>query len=461
MTATTSATQQPVRYDIIVLGSGVAGGHVAARCSEAGLSVALVEHDGFGGTCPLRGCEPKKVLADATHTVERFAHAAGHGVLGQATLDWKELMAFKRSFTDDLPPKIKHHYEKKGIVTYTEPGRFTGPDTIITGQTLLRGSYICIATGAATRRLNLPGAEHMITSRQFLELETMPKRMIFVGGGFIALEMAHIAAVAGAEVHIVHRSERLLRKFDADLVNRLREQMEHIGITFHLNCPPRSVRSTGAGLELVAGDTQDDTAEHVFAADCIVNAAGRPPALDELNLEAGTVQVKRGGVEVNSRMQSVSNPIVYAAGDVVRTSMPLTPVATLEADVIVRNILDGTPHHVSYGPVPYALFTYPPLAAVGLLEEEAREQGKDVDVIQGDASGWSEYERIGQRCAGYKLLVEKKTRQILGAHVLGDAAEETINLFALAMRTGVTADDLQSMPWAYPSFGYAIKYMFR
>ena len=443
------------KYDIIVLGSGVAGGHVASRCSAAGMRVAMVESDGFGGTCPLRGCEPKKVLADAAETMERMNNAYGTGVEGRARIEWETLMRFKRSFTDDLPPKIRRHYESKGIDTYTSPGRFTAPDTIASGPDLLQGRHILIATGAAPRTLDFPGSGLLSTSDDFLDLPRLPRRIVFIGAGFIAFELAHIAAAAGAETTIVHRSDRVLRKFDRILAERLSGHMQNLDVAIHTDCPPRGVFKDGSGLVLTAGDSQR------FEADMIVNAAGRVPALERLDLAAGSVEMRGDGVAVNEFLQSVSNPAVFAAGDVIAETMPLTPVASVEAEVVASNLIDGIRHAVTPDPTPYALFTYPPLAAVGLLEEQAREEGKEFDIIEGDAAGWSEYQRIGQRCAGFRLLVEKGTGLLLGAHVLGDAAEETVNLLALAMRKQVTADELKNMIWAYPSFGYALKYMFR
>ncbi|MDP3429515.1 MAG: FAD-dependent oxidoreductase, partial [Desulfomicrobium sp.] len=275
--------------------------------------------------------------------------------------------------------------------------------------------------------------------------------------GFIAFELAHIAAAAGADVTVVHRSQRFLKKFDANLVERLAGHLEAMGVKLYRDCPPHSVIREGDYLVLKAGTDGSLSME----ADAIFNAAGRIPALENLDLPAGNVSTEHGGVAVNSFLQSISNPAVFAAGDVIASSMPLTPVASVEAEIVVQNILDGPKHAINMDVTPYALFTYPPLAAVGMLEEEARKQGLRFDVIDGDSAGWSEYKRIGQQCAGFKLLVEKDSRQLLGAHVLGDRAEETVNLFALAMRTKVDVDELRSMLWAYPSFGYAVKYMFR
>ncbi|MGE4442793.1 MAG: NAD(P)/FAD-dependent oxidoreductase [Desulfomicrobium sp.] len=445
------------KFDVVVLGAGVAGGHIASRCRKAGLRVAMVESRGFGGTCPLRGCEPKKVLADACETVERFNNALGTGPKGSARIDWSGLMAFKRTFTDGLPDRIRAHYDGLGIHTYSQAGRFAGPRTIACGQTLLEARHICVATGATPRALPIPGSELLSTSDDFLAMSSLPGRVAFIGGGFIAFELAHIAAAAGAEVVVAHRGSRCLKKFDADLVGRLAGHLEATGVKLRTDCPPHSVSRDGDCLVLRAG--KDGGLR--FEADMIVNATGRVPALHDLDLPAGGVETDNGGVAVNQFLQSVSNPAVFAAGDVIASTMPLTPVASVEAEVVAKNVIDGVRHAASPGVTPYALFTYPPLAAVGLLEEDAREQGLRFDVIDGNAAGWSEYERIGQRCAGFKLLVEKGTRRILGAHVLGDRAEEMINLFALAMRAAIDVDELRSMLWAYPSFGYAMKYMFR
>jgi glutathione reductase (NADPH) len=445
------------KFDVVVLGSGVAGGHIASRCVKAGLRVAMVESAGFGGTCPLHGCEPKKVLADASETVERFNNAQGTGPTGVGGLDWAELMAFKRTFTDGLSARIQKHYEGLGISTFTQAGRFAGPSLVVSGESHLEASHICIATGSAPRKLGIPGSEYLSTSNDFLAMPTLPERIVFIGGGFIAFELAHIAAAAGADVTVVHRSERFLKKFDADLVERLAGHLETLGVKLYRDCPPHSIIREDDSLVLKAGTDGSLSME----ADAVFNAAGRIPALESLDLPAGNVGTDNGGVAVNSFLQSSSNPAVFAAGDVIASSMPLTPVASVEAEIVVKNILDGPKHRIEEDVTPYALFTYPPLAAVGMLEEDARDKGLRFDVIDGDSAGWAEYKRIGQQCAGFKLLVEKDTRQLLGAHVLGDRAEETVNLFALAMRTRVDVDALRSMLWAYPSFGYAMKYMFR
>lgn len=445
------------KYDVVVIGSGPAGGHIAGRCNSAGFKVAVIEKYGLGGTCPLRGCEPKKVLADMAETVERFRNSVGNGINGEARINWADLMSFKRSFTEPIPAKVHKHYTEKGIDVYEGTASFTGPNSLKVGGAEISARKICIAAGAKPQALDIDGEGLLSTSTDFLDLEELPERIVFIGGGFVAFELAHVAAVAGAQVTIVHRSERVLRNFDHDLSERLCRQMKEIGVSIYMNHPSKSLKRADDGLVLKAGD--DGGVE--FTADMVVHGAGRVPDIDDLNLSAAEVETGFGGISVNGYMQSVSNPDVYAAGDVVAKGMPLTPVASAEAEIAALAIIEGPEYEMDYGLTPYALFTYPPIAAVGVLEEQAEEKGMDFDVIQGDAAKWAEYQRIGQTCAEFKLIVDRGTRQVLGAHMMGDRAEEMINLITLGMRNGLTIDELANMKWAYPSFGYAVQYMLR
>lgn len=450
--------QEAMMFDVFVIGAGAAGTAVARRCRAAGLTVAIADaSDSFGGTCPLRGCEPKKVLATAAESVTGLRDIAGNGVFGEAGIDWPKLMAFKRSFTESIPDRVAASLEKAGITVFRERASFTGPDTLRVGGKELRAAKICIATGADHRRLEIPGEELLLTSDDFLELEELPPRLVFIGGGFIAFEFAFAAAVAGADVTIVNRSERVLRKFDHQLSQRLTERAEELGITVRLNTLSRSVRRTSGGIALTVGE--DGTEE--IEADAIINGAGRIPAVAALNLEAAGVTLHRGGIEVNEFLQNTGNPRVYAAGDVIPGGVPLTPVAAKEARYLAHNLIHGNEKPMEYGPIPYALFTDPPLASVGLSEEEIQERGIEYEAYTGDAAKWSEYRRLGQKFAGYNILTSKEDGRILGAHLMGLGCDEVINVFALAMARDVTVEELEDMLWAYPSFGYTLRYIFR
>ncbi len=444
-------------YDVIVIGSGPAGGVVARQLHNHKKKVAIIDAGPFGGVCPNTGCEPKKVLVESAAAIARVRHMAGNGVIGSPALDWPDLMKFKRSFTEPISELVQDSLQGSGIDTYEASASFSGPNSVLAADTELTARNIIICSGARPRPLTIPGAEHAISSDAFLELETLPKRVAFIGSGFIAYEFAHVTATAGCQVAIFQPRERSLRQFDIDMVRLLMKSTREDGIAIYENAPIASIIPTDDGLEITAADR----AHTRLVVDLVVNAAGRIPDIDRLHLDAAGVESKDGGISVNTYLQSTSNLAVYAAGDVLAKRPALTPVAVIEAQTVVENILSGNSLMMRYPPIPSVVFTDPPLARVGLHEDEARAKGLSLQVITGRADSWSEYERLGRRLVGYKLLVDSKTKHIYGAHLLGDGFEEVINIFAMAMRHNLTTDDLMDMVFAYPSFSYTIRYMLR
>lgn len=447
-----------LKVDVLIVGAGVAGGVAASILREAGKSVAVADSGPFGGTCPLRGCEPKKVVVEAAHAVHRLRAMLGHGpaypdnALG---IDWTALQAFKRSFTDSIPEAVERRYHRQGILALHGKVRFLSPEVLQVGETRVTPGQILLATGSTPRPLSFPGADLLATSADFLEMDRLPGRIVFVGGGYISMEFAHAAAVAGAHVTIVQRSERCLRNFDHDLVNALCAATTEVGVDVLFNASVQSVERSATGYRVRAGLT----GEILLAADRVFHGAGRVPDTAGLDCAAGGVTVgAEGRIECDPHMRSVSNPRVWAAGDCAGTGWPLTPTASMEARVAARNMLGGelTP---DYSIIPSAAFTQPAIARVGLLEEVAKARGIPHAVKSRLDLRWPEFRRLGEKRAGFKLLYDPETRRILGAHLLGEDAEETINLFALAMRANMTLDDLGDMLWAYPSFGYAVRYM--
>jgi glutathione reductase (NADPH) len=304
---------------------------------------------------------------------------------------------------------------------------------------------------------NLPGEEYLTSSEQFLELEKLPERIIFVGGGYISFEFAHIAARAGAKVRILHRGTRPLTGFDPDLVNQLVQATKDIGVDVRLNTAVKAIEKASGHL-LVHGSAEN--AEQTFEADLVVHGAGRVPEIDDLDLEKAGVNSDQKGVHVNEYLQSVSNPAVYAAGDAAASGgLPLTPVASMEGHIVASNLLKGNQRSPDHTGVPTVVFTIPPLASVGLQEEIARERGLKFKTNREDTSGWYSSRRVGMKYSGFKVLVEEGSGHILGAHLLGLHAEEVINLFAVAIRSGLRAADLKKVLYAYPSSSSDISYM--
>jgi glutathione reductase (NADPH) len=281
--------------------------------------------------------------------------------------------------------------------------------------------------------------------------------MVFVGGGYIAFEFAHIAARAGARVAILHRGERPLEQFDANLVERLVQRTRTLGIDVRLRADVRAITAVGHMYRVRfdgvgAGDEID--------ANCVVHAAGRVPDLDDLQLDVARVERARDGVRVNAFLQSVSNPKVYAAGDCAATGGPrLTPVAGYEGRVVAANLLQGTKTEVDYSAVPSVVFTVPPLARIGFTEAQAQAAGLRFITRHQDTSAWYSSRRLGETASAFKTVIEEGSGRLLGAHILGPQADETINLFGIAMRSGVTADRLKQMIWAYPTHASDLTHM--
>jgi len=393
------------KFDLVALGTGSGASTVASRCLAAGWQVAIVDSRPFGGTCALRGCDPKKVLVGAAELIDWARRMKGKGISGeQLRIDWQELMRFKRSFTEPVPKRWEEGLAKAGIAAIHGRARFVGPNTVEVGEDVLEGRHVVIATGQKPADLKIPGTEHLTTSDQFLELDELPKRILFIGGGYIAFEFAHVAACAGAQVTIVHRGPRPLPLFDPDLVDQVVEGTRGLGVDVQLGTEVVGVEKSCGRLIVRAAASGE---QRTFETDMVVHAAGRVPEIDDLNLDAAGVNWNKEGVAVNEFLQSVSNPAVYAAGDAAASGgPPLTPVAGYEGVIVAANLLKGNherPH--------------------------------------------------------YKVLVEEGTNHILGAHLLGGQSEEVINLFALAIRSGMRVADLKHMLYAYPTHGSNIPYM--
>jgi glutathione reductase (NADPH) len=366
-------------------------------------------------------------------------------------IDWPELMRFKRSFTEPVPKRREDEFAKAGIAAFHGRARFTGPTTVRLGEETLVGRYVVIATGQAPADLGIPGAEHLTTSDQFLELDELPKRILFIGGGYIAFEFAHVAARVGSQITVLHRGLRPLALFDPDLVDQLVERTRQLGIEVHLGTEAIGIEKSSAQLTVRAvasGKTG------MFQTDMVVHAAGRVPEIKDLDLDAAGIEWEKRGVRVNEFLQSVSVPAVYAAGDAAASGgSPLAPVASYEGLIVAANLLKGNHQKPNYIGIPSVVFTVPPLAAVGLSEREASERNLKFRVKKEMTSTWYSSRRIAETCSGYKVLVEEGTDRILGAHILGSEAGEVINLFTLAIRSGMRATDLKHMLFAYPTNG--------
>ncbi|HEX2304856.1 MAG TPA: NAD(P)/FAD-dependent oxidoreductase [Nitrososphaeraceae archaeon] len=465
-------------FDLIVIGTGVTASTVVWECHSAGWKTAVIDSRPYGGTCALRGCDPKKVLVGAAELIDWIHRMENKGICSKVTKDikinWTELMQFKRTFTEPVPKNREEAFSKAGIYSFHGTARFVGrntlkviDDTNKSKEQTIQGKYILIATGAKPAKLNITGEQHVVTSDQFLELDKLPCDILFIGGGYISFEFAHIAARCGSNVTILHRGRRPLVGFDPDLVNLLLKRTQEIGVNVKLESSVKKIEPIDKGRKFAVyssithGNTNNAKGTEVIETELIVHGAGRIPDTKDLNLEAAGIEFDtKGGIKVNEYLQSASNAAVYGAGDVAASEgMPLTSVAGYEGGIVAYNLLNGNESRPKYKGIPSVVFTVPPLASVGLQEEAAEKQGLNFRTNYQDTSSWYSSRRIGESCSGFKVLIEKDSNCILGAHVLGPHAEEVINIFALAIRLGLDVDKIKEAIFTYPTNSYDIKYM--
>jgi glutathione reductase (NADPH) len=435
-------------YDLLVIGTGTAARTAAMKMRGADRRVAVVDFRAYGGTCALRGCDPKKMLIGGVEATDHVRRMHGKGVVGKVATDWPELIAFKRGFTDPVSVNHERRYRERAIDTWHGRARFAGADRVEVSGEVLEARHILIAAGAEPVRLSIPGEEHLIDNEGFLSLPALPPRIAMIGGGYIAAEFSHIAARAGAQVTILQRAARLLTGFDPDLTGWLMQAFDSIGVEVRLHTTVEAIEKTASGYRI---RSRSQGEEIMTDADLVVHAAGRAPALEALDLEAGGIAHKHGRLVLNEYLQSVSNPMVFAAGDAARAGPPLTPVSIHDAEVVVANLLEGNHRRPEYRGVPSVVFTIPPMATVGLSEAAAREQGLKFQIKSRQVPDWFTARQAAQPVYGFKVLVAGDSDRILGAHLVGPHAEEVINLFALAIRHGLTATQLRSTLFAYPT----------
>ena len=445
-----------IAYDLVIVGSGTAAMTAAMRVRKAGWTVAMIDFRPFGGTCALRGCDPKRMLGAASEALNFAALMKGQGVLGDLAIDWSALMAFKRSFTDSVPQSTLKRLAENAIDSFHGTAHFIDEHRLDVDGTVVAGKHFLIATGAEPVALNIPGEDLLVTHEEFLELPHLPGRIVFVGGGYIAAEFSHIAARAGAQVSIVHRGKQMLDRFEPEPVGWLMEKFAELGISVHTDTAVQGIEKASSGL--VVRSVRDGRAVDMEA-DLVVHAAGRMPAIRDLKVENAGIRVEEGRVVLNEFLQSVSQPRVYAAGDSAEVGPPLTPVSSRDATVVATNLLSGNSMKPNYEGVPSVVFTAPPLASVGLTEAKAKEQGLHFRINSRKASDWFTARRVAEPVYGFKVLIEEDTDRILGAHLVGPGVDEVINLFALAIRNHLTSQAVADTVFAYPTGASDVSYM--
>ncbi|WP_338216496.1 dihydrolipoyl dehydrogenase family protein [Lacticaseibacillus salsurivasis] len=438
------------KYDVIVIGGGPGGLAAAYPLAAGGKRVLVVERDLWGGTCPNYGCDPKKMLYSAVQAKKRAARMTRAGLVGIPDINWPNLMAFKTSYTETVPTGTRAGLVDQRIAVVDGEAHFVDEQTIVVGEQSFWGADIIIATGLQPVLPNVPGSSLVQTSRDFLEMPQMPQKIAFIGAGYVGMELANIAASAGAEVHIIMHGDRALRAFPAAAVTALETEMETGHVYFHKNVTLDAIEPLGNGVRLMAPDFTIDV-QQVFA------AMGRRPD-DQLMLNRGRIRATPQGILVNDHLQT-SNPHVYAIGDVVAKNQPkLTPVAGYEGRYVAAQILGDT-EPISYPAIPVTVYGALEVAQVGLSEAEAKAAPDYYTVNTQDVTHWYTYNRTLEPHASVTIIKAKATDEVVGAVVVSSSAEDLINVLTVAINQHLTAEAVNAMIFAYPSEASDLSYL--
>jgi glutathione reductase (NADPH) len=432
-------------FDLFTIGAGSGGVAGSRRAASYGARVAIAESVRIGGTCVLRGCVPKKLLVYAAHYAEEFEDAAGFGwSVGERHLDWGRLIQAKDRELDRLNGIYINMLKNAGVAIMNGRARLIDPHTIELEGKRYTAETVMIATGGWPSLPKIPGIEHAITSNEALDLKALPKRVIIVGGGYIAVEFAGIFCAAGSAVTQVIRADRILRGFDEDVRQFLQTEMAKKGIVLRAGEQVQSIEKTPNGLRLVV---QSDTA---IEADAIMYATGRAPNTGGIGLEeVGVALNKKKAIAVDEWSRSTV-PNIYAVGDVT-DRVNLTPVAIHEGRALAETLYNNNPIKPDHTNVPSAVFSQPPVASVGITEAQAREWHGAIDVYRTGFRPMKHTLSGRDERIMMKLVVDRRSDRVLGCHMVGADAPEIIQGLAIALKCGATKKQFDQTVGIHPS----------
>ena len=431
--------------DLFVIGAG-SGGVRASRVSASyGAKVAIAEEARFGSTCVNLGCIPKKLFSYAAHYHEAFTDAAAYGwTLGTPSFDWRTLVANKDREITRLNGIYENLLARAGVEALRGRARVTGANAVEVAGRRLSARHILVATGSKSVKPAIPGAEFGITSDEAFHLDALPTSALVVGGGYIAVEFASIFNGLGVKTTLCYRGERLLRGFDAELGERLADEMSKKGVQVRLNTDPASLARAGHGIEATFRDGRRET----FG--LVLFATGRTPNTAGLGLEAaGVALAPDGAVRVDDYSRS-SVPSIHAIGDVTNR-LNLTPVATAEGMALARTLFRGEPTAMDHALVPTAIFAHPNVATVGLSEAEARRRHGAIDIYKTAFRSLLHTLTPNPERIFMKLVVDAASQRVLGAHMVGPEAGEVIQGIAIAVKMGATKAQFDATIGIHPS----------
>ncbi|PAV47486.1 glutathione-disulfide reductase [Pseudomonas sp. HAR-UPW-AIA-41] len=421
-------------FDLLVIGAGSGGVRAARFAAGFGARVAIVESRYLGGTCVNVGCVPKKLLVYGAHYHEDFAQAAGFGwSLGEQAFDWPTLIANKNREIERLNGIYRNLLVGSGVTLLEGHGRLRDEHSVEVAGQVYRTRHILIATGGWPQIPDIPGKELAITSNDAFFLPELPKRVLVVGGGYIAVEFASIFQGLGAQTSLLYRGELFLRGFDQSVRAHLKEELVKKGLDLQFNADIQCIERQADGSLLA---TLND--DRKLATDCVFYATGRRPMLDDLGLENVNVQLDaRGFIQVNERYET-STPSILAIGDVIG-GIALTPVALAEGMAVARRLFKPEEYRpVDYQNIPTAVFSLPNVATVGLSEEQARSAGYTLKIFESRFRPMKLTLTDCQERSLMKLVVDAETDRVLGCHMVGPEAGEILQGIAIAIKAGAT-----------------------
>ncbi|MGH6781250.1 MAG: glutathione-disulfide reductase [Sphingomonadaceae bacterium] len=434
-------------YDLFVIGAG-SGGVRASRVAAAyGAKVAVAEEYRVGGTCVIRGCVPKKLLVYGAHFAEDLQDAKRFGwEVGEPRFDWPTLRDNVLADVDRLNAAYTDTLNNNKVEIILDRATVTGPNTIqlASGRTVTAGK-ILIATGAWPIVPDVPGAEHGITSNEVFHLDSLPRRIVIAGGGYIANEFAGIFHELGSHVTLVNRSDKILRGYDESVRDRLLQISMMKGIEFRFNAPFEKI------------EKQEDGSLKIFMqgcepieADALLFATGRRPHTEGLGLETAGVEIDANGAIVVDADNKSSCDSIYAVGDVTNR-VQLTPVAIREGQAFADTVFGGKPHRVDYGCIPSAVFSHPPIAGVGMTEGQARNRLGAIKVYQSDFRPMKNVLAGRNERSLYKMICNAETGVVVGLHMIGPDAPEILQAAAVAVKAGLTKQAWDDTVALHPS----------
>ena len=434
-------------FDLFVIGAGSGGVRAARFAAGFGAKVAVAESRYLGGTCVNVGCVPKKLLVYGAHFAEDFEQASGFGwTLGESSFDWATLIANKDREINRLNGIYRNLLVNSGVTLIEGHARITGPNEIEVNGQRHSAKHILIATGGWPQIPEIAGREHAISSNEAFFLKELPKRVLVVGGGYIAVEFAGIFHGLGAQTSLLYRGDMFLRGFDGAVRKHLHEELTKRGMDIQFNADiARIDKQADGSLKATLKDGRE------LEADCIFYATGRRPMLDNLGLETTGVKLdKRGFVEVDDLYQT-AEPSILAIGDVIGR-VQLTPVALAEGMAVARRLFKPEQYRaVDYAMIPTAVFSLPNIGTVGLSEEQAIEEGHAVQIFESSFRPMKLTLTDCQERTFMKLVVDANTDKVLGCHMVGPEAGEIVQGLAIALKAGATKQHFDETIGVHPT----------